>query len=66
MRTTTRENYAREQKQKALGMLQALQERIQNGELIVDTFGFWQGMAGTWTFKVSAKESDNRQALSES
>ena len=51
--------YKAEQKKKALGMLKALTERIKRNELEVETNGWWPGTAGSFTFKVVAKESED-------
>ena len=36
-----RKRYADQQKKKALGMLKQLAQRIERGELIVESHGFW-------------------------
>ncbi len=58
MRINSTKQYKAEQKKKALGMLKALSERIKNNELEVETHGWWPGTAGTYTFKVVARDSE--------
>lgn len=50
-----------EDTKKTLRMLAELQKRIKNGELEVETSGFWAGVPGSWTFRVSVKESEKSQ-----
>ena len=42
----------------AIGMMTELIRRLRAGELEIDTFGIWPGVAGSWTFRISFKESE--------
>ena len=53
--------WSESQKKKALGMLKALTEKIKNGELVVDDYGFWEATRGRWNFRVIAVESDKSE-----
>lgn len=54
-----REPYDKVLAKKALGMLKELSKRIENGELIVESSGFWAStIPGKYTFQVHAKESE--------
>jgi hypothetical protein len=53
---TRKQHCDKEQKRKALSMLKEVEDRIKKGEWLVDTFGWWQGTPGVYTFKISAKE----------
>jgi hypothetical protein len=50
----TKKTYAEVQKRKALSLLKAFQEKIKNGELVVDDCGAWQGGPGKLNLKLSA------------
>lgn len=57
--TSVSQRYADQQKKKTLGMLRALAEKIEKGELVVETHGFWQAVQGRWNFRVVALESED-------
>lgn len=59
-----KKRYDAKQKKDAINMLKEVQKKIQDGEVIVDTFGGWQGTPGTWTFKVVVKESEDNRRIS--
>lgn len=51
--------YKEQQKLEALTMLKAIQLKIKNGEMVVETSGFWQGAnKDQWIFRIILKESE--------
>lgn len=45
------------EKKETIGMLKNLLKKIENGEFVVKSKGYWQGMVGNWTFRVDVKDS---------
>ena len=62
----THQDWKKQQKKKALGMLKALQEKIRNDELVVESYGYWEATRGKWNFRVIAKESEDSQDFEQS
>lgn len=47
------------QREKALKLLKAMEQRILKGQLQVMESGFWEGSNGKWNFHFVTRESDN-------
>ena len=51
--------YDASQKKAALNLLKSFTDKIKNGEVEVETSGWWQGTPGQYTLRVVVKESEN-------
>ena len=59
-----KKTHDKKKKEEALGILKAFADRIKAGEFIVETAGYWPGVEGTYTLRVSVKESKNNTRIS--
>ena len=60
------QRYQAAQKKKAIGMLKALIDRIQRGELIVTQYGFWPtNLDGKVIFRIDTVSRDSEKEISD-
>jgi hypothetical protein len=58
--------YQRQRKKRAIGMLEKLAERIENGQLVVEDFGFWPSrFDNRITFRVIVISRDDEEESKE-
>lgn len=60
-----KKRYDAKKKKDALTLLSSLKQKILEGEMEIKTFGYWQGVEGTWTFKIVTKETENLRLSSQ-
>ena len=46
-------------KKQAIKIMKELIRRIERGDLLVESNGFWQGVPGSYTFRVIVKDSES-------
>ena len=52
------QRYEAKQKKETIGMLKSLLKKIEKGEFVIKSKGWWQGVAGNYTFRVDVKDSE--------
>lgn len=59
-----KKTYDKKKKAEALGLLKSFADRIKNDEFEVETAGYWPGVGGTYTLRVSVKISEDNRKIS--
>lgn len=53
-----KKRYDAKKKKEALGLLKAFADKIKNGEVEVETVGWWEAVRGKYNLKLTVKDHD--------